>query len=267
MTRSDGARLCRGVLVSAMLLAKGLAQVAPPFRLSFVQGQEVCQVVHFPERWITEQPPRMNSPRDAVLYKWLYQEDAVFRRTDDMGPGQVLISVESLDGHKSLLKFLLDMDASPVIREIGGKVWSSGDPVNIQRDLWTKLADQGLTLAPIGNAAHPKATKMEGTQSAVSPTHDWAAVFRWHGVLRSGQAGVPSKQLAPVAIPSHNDFSIEIVAARTEQKIVAARGRFRGVSTTHVSSSLGWITDRIFWMPLDNDLRNALICDAMSFRR
>jgi hypothetical protein len=227
----------------------------------------MCQLIHFPEQWITEELPKFNNRHDVALYKWLYQEDAVFRRNPDMGPGQVLVSVEALGSRKSLLKFLLDIDASPVIRQVGGQVWSSAAQDNIEHDLWTKLADQELKLEVIGNPAHPSATKMEETQSAISPSDEWAAVFRWHGVLRSGEKGVPSKQLAPAAVPLVNDYSIEIVNARAEQKIVVARGRFRGVSTTHLSSSLGWVTDRIFWMPLDNDIRNVLICDAMRFQK
>ena len=201
------------------------------------------------------------------MYKDLYQEDAVFRQTPDMGPGQVLVSVQSLGTRKSLLKYMVDLDASPVIREIGGAVWSSADQVNIERDQWRRLANQGLTIEASEDPASSTPTQMAETTSAMSPSYDWAAVFRWHGSLRRGEKGVPSKRLAPSVVPFVNDYSVELVNARTEEKVVAASGRFRGVSTTHLSWSLGWVTGRIFWMPLDDGIRDALICDAGRFAK
>jgi hypothetical protein len=78
----------------------------------------------------------------------MYSEDAVFRRTPDMGPDSVLVSVQVGEDRKSPHKYLLNLDASPAIQAASDDEWSSARPTRIGRLMWQKVPGQGLTLVP-----------------------------------------------------------------------------------------------------------------------
>ncbi len=250
--------------IIAVLLGITSASSAATYTISFTEGKERCQIVHFPEPWITEPLPRMDDPEMAEVFKALYVEDAVFRRRPEMGLGEVFVSVEALEDRKSPHKFLLNLDPSPSIQKIGDDQWNSAALTRIAWAQWDKLQNPGLRMV---TEADRSAASMTEIFSAVSPDAAWAAVFRWHGQIGRGEKGVPSKQLFPAAGPTLTEFSVEIADAATEHKVVVLSGQFTGVSTMDLKNSLGWITNRIFWMPLDNDTRDVLVCDSARFSR
>jgi hypothetical protein len=253
------------IVTTASLLSNSVVgQVPIPYTISFTQGQAACQIVHFPEPWITEPLPRMDDPTMAALLKALYVEEPVFRRAPDSGPGEVFVSVEALEDRKSPHKFLLSLDPSPSIQKIREDQWNSAAPARIAWAQWDKLQNPGLRMV---TEASRLAASMTEVFSAVSPDAAWAAVFRWHGQVGLGEKGVPSKQLFPAAGPAKTEFSVEIADAATEHKVVILSGQFTGVSTMDLKNSLGWVTNRIFWMPLDNDTRDVLVCDSARFSR
>jgi hypothetical protein len=248
--------------IIAVLMGITSASSAATYTISFTEGKEHCQIVHFPEPWITEPLPRIDDPEMAEVLKALYVEDAAFRRRPEMGPGEVFVSVEALEDRKSPHKFLLSLDPSPSIQKIGDDQWNSATSTRIERSQWDKLQQPGMTMV-----AEPgrSSVSMSELFSAGSLDGQWAAIFRWHGQLRRGETGVPSKRLFPGVRPPLTEFSVEIANTATERKVVVLSGQFTGVGTMHLSDSLGWITNRIFWMPLDNDTRDVLVCDSARF--
>jgi hypothetical protein len=196
------------------------------------------------------------------LVRSLYSEDAVFRRNSTMGADEIMVSVEALEDRKSPHKFLLGLDPSITIKKISEEDWNRGELSPIERESWRTPANQGLSIEPLGDSAAAM-TEVSTTQSS---DRKWAAMFRWRGRLGRNEKGVPSKRVAPYIGPIVNEYSVEIADSATERRVVVANGRFNGVSTMYVTDSYGWITDRVFWMPLDNNIRNVLVCDSSRFK-
>ena len=253
-------------LVGMVLFAEGILGQKPDcYTISISHGEQGCQIVRFPGPWITDAQAHVQGLDDEEEWLYEHEKDAVFHRTPEMGPGRIIVSVEAPGDRKSPKWFLVDLDGLPIVRPVAAAQWNAAASVRIEWKLWAALSGQGMILTPVGNPDHPAAIKMASVISRLSPDGKWAVVFRWHGVVQKSGKGLPTGDLMPGTVPVMSQYSVEVINTLTERPVFLAKGHFHGINTAHLDSSFAWLTDRIFWMPLDDDIRDVLVCDATRF--
>ncbi len=266
MTRLRKSAIAARAVTAALVLAHSVFPQAPaPYTITFTQGKDACQTISFPERWITQRLSQTDKKAAQDLGIGTDPgEEFEFRHKADQGDAAIFVSMWRQDDVHSRYKYLVRLDPSPSVQRIDDAEWAGAAFALFTRERWDKQIG-GLDIAPVPNRDGSMTALMSETFSQISADKKWAVVFRWHGRLGAHDQGVPSYRLAPSIVPYRNDYSVEIADTETEQKLVVFHGSFTGVSTTNLSDNLGWITNRILWMPLDDKKSTVLICDSDKF--
>ncbi len=225
--------------------------------------REYCHVVRFPQGWKQPSSVRTKYGNEVVPPRFeLAVSDYEFRIPGILGTRFLVRSVEDYSFEKFYTLNLYAVylfDPTSVPQSADDKEWESATVVSLRykgpADVITKYV-QSLDLHVALGGNHSAGFTISSYRSTV--------VFQsWRGTLgHDSSSDAPGDVSAIFTFrPSHGRLFFDVYAADTRKKLITIAATFANVYPGVIFDKSGWVTERYFFVPLDDRREKCLVCD------
>jgi hypothetical protein len=266
------------ILVCAALLAPTIGWARDPVDVNLNKAaREYCHVLRFPlgwkmPQWVVDKDGKGHSvPNFGLAY------DYEFRVPGLLGTRFLVRGFEK--GWKDYTSNLYEADLSDqkgVAQAAGEQAWDAGAVIRLAGDEFSSAHDSGVR-TPESKYVEYKGLQFlksgsgwDGHEARLSPDLSLMIVQSWSGRLAAdGGSDVPGGFIPSFKFPltSHGKLFFDVYDADSAKKMITMIANFHGILPQEVLGKTGWVTERYFIVPLDQQRNRCLVCEFRQGRK
>jgi hypothetical protein len=264
---SRGMRLQNAALLCAGLLVPGTGSARDAVEVDFnAATQEYCHIVRFSLGWRMPQFVDQSGRQD-FLPKYSLYYDYEFRFPGLLSTTFLVRGVERIVGksHYTTNLYSVDLSDPKAIAQPGSEEeWSSGTTITLRRDTSTsgaRIVDRRSNYAELQGRRFVR-TGDEWGSARLSPDRSLLIVESWTGKLGPGGSDAPGDTSITLGFErNRGKLFFDVYDADTGKKLITVTAKFNTIRPEENFEKTGWLTERYFFIPLDEWRERCLVCE------